>query len=265
MKLIGTALLKKTVLVAGLLMPLYGYTAGIDVSWTGPKQQTISAQPDGIGGYTTLCKTGKTVYFYAILSTTTGMYQRMIASAPGVASGNCSEVLAKVLPITFTLQANEINFFGLGQEVGKRPADGPTMNVSLEHNSGTGDGWKPQPPPGPACSLIGTSVDISYGDIQAASVPGLKKSSDLYVKCTASATVKVTVIGYTTTTGIKLRMDGSLAADLFVRDQPANVGTLENIAANQTMAVPIASVLKVNGNLAGGAFRGSAVINVDIL
>ncbi|MEX2976510.1 hypothetical protein AB4J97_06165 [Serratia fonticola] len=264
MTLIGTALLKKTVLVAGLLMPLYGYTAGIDVSWTGPKQQTISAQPDGIGGYTTLCKTGKIVYFYAILSTTTGMYQRMIASAPGVASGNCSEVLAKVLPITFTLQANELNFFGLGQEVGKRPADGPTMNVSLEHNSGTGDGWKPQPPPGPACSLVGTSVDISYGDIQANSVPGLKKSSDLYVKCTASATVKVTLVGYTSS-GIKLRTDGSLTADVLVRDQPANVGTLEKIAANQTMAVPISSVLKVNGNLAGGAFRGSAVINVDIL
>ncbi|XQN44753.1 adhesin, partial [Serratia fonticola] len=63
----------------------------------------------------------------------------------------------------------------------------------------------------------------------------------------------------------KLRTDGSLTADVLVRDQPANVGTLEKIAANQTMAVPISSVLKVNGNLAGGAFRGSAVINVDIL
>lgn len=161
------------------------------------------------------------------------------------------------------MQGNETNFFGLGQEIGKRPADGPTMNVSLEHSSGTGDGWKPQPPPGPACSLVGTAVDISYGDIKAASVPGLKKSSDLYVKCTASATVKVTLIGYTSS-GIKLRADGSLTADVLVRDQPANLGSLEKIAANQTMNIPISSVLKVNGNLAGGAFSGSAVINVEI-
>lgn len=264
MKLIGTALLTKTAIIVGLLMPVCGYAIGIDVSWSGPKQLTISAQPDGIGGYTTICRAGKTVNFYAILKAGTGMYQRLIASAPGVASGNCSEVLANILPIKLTLQGSETHFFGLGQEVGRRPADGPTLNVSLEHGTGTGDGWQPQPPPGPACSLIGSSVDISYGDIQADSVPGLKKSSDLYVKCTASATVKVTVIGYTSS-GIKLRTDGSLTADVLVRDQPANVGTLEKIAANQTMAVPISSVLKVNGNLAGGAFRGSAVINVDIL
>ena len=265
MTLIGTALLKKTALVAGLLMPLYGHAAGLDVNWTGQDQLTISAQPDGINGSTTSCKVGRTVHFYAIMSTSAGMYQRWIASAPGVASGNCSESLASVLPISFTLKPGEKYFFGLGQVVGSRPADSSSVNVSLAHTSGTGNGWQPQPPPSPACSLIGTSVDISYGDIQADSVPGLKKSSDLYISCTSSATVKVTVSGYTTSTGIKLRMDGSLAADVFVRDQPANVGTLENITANQTMAVPISSVLKVNGNLAGGAFRGSAVINVDIL
>ncbi|CAM4236134.1 MrpH family fimbial adhesin [Serratia silvae] len=265
MKLIGTALLKKTAVIVGLLMPVCGYTAGIDVSWTGPKQLTISAQPDGIAGSTTSCKIGTTVNFYAILMTSTGMYQRLIASAPGVASGNCSEVLTRTLPITITLKAGEEYFFGLGQEVNRRPADGPSVSVTLEHTRGTGDGWKPQPPPGPSCSLVGSSVDISYGDIQANSVPGLKKSSDLYVRCTSSATVKVTLIGYTASTGVKLRTDGSLAAEVFVRDQPANVGSLEKIAANQTMAVPISSVLKVNGTLAGGAFRGSAVINVDIL
>lgn len=264
MKLIGTARLKKTAVIIGLMMPVYGHALGIDVSWTGPKQLTISAQPDGIGGSTTTCRTGTTVNFYAILGTSSGMYQRFLVSARGVASGNCSEVLASILPITYTLQGDEKYFFGLGKEIGKRPADGPSMNVSLDHGSGTGDAWKPQPPPGPACSLVGTSVDISYGDIQADSVPGLKKTSDLYVKCTASATVKVTLVGYTSS-GIKLRTDGSLAADVLVRDQPANVGSLEKIAANQTIAVPISSVLKVNGNLAGGAFRGSAVINVDIL
>lgn len=264
MTLITSARLKISTMIVGLLMPVFSHAFGLDVNWTGPKQLTIQAQPDGVGGSATVCKAGKTIYFYAIFNSTVGTKQRMIASAPGVASGLCSEVLSKALPIMFTLGPDETSFFGFGKSVGSRPADG-NLNISLEYSSGTGNGWKPQPPPGPACSLIGSSVDISYGDIQANSVPGLKKSSDLYVRCTSSAIVKVTVIGYMASTGIKLRTDGSLVADVFVREQAGDVGSLERIDANQTMVVPISSVLKVNGNLAGGAFRGSAVINVDIL
>ncbi|WMT15669.1 MrpH family fimbial adhesin [Serratia fonticola] len=264
MKLIGTALLKKTAVIFGLLMPVCGFANGIDVTWTGPKQLTIRPQADGLSDFTTICKTGKTIYFYALISTSGGLKQRMITSGPGVASGSCAEALAKLLPVSLTLSGDESHFYGLGREINSRPPDG-NVSVSLSFQSGTGDGWKPQPPPGPSCSLVGSSVDIIYGDIQASSVPGLKKSSDLYVKCTSSATVKVTLIGYTASTGVKLRTDGSLVAEVFVRDQPANVGSLEKISANQTIGVPISSVLKVNGNLAGGAFRGSAVINVDIL
>ncbi|WP_419792989.1 hypothetical protein ACN09C_05040 [Serratia fonticola] len=78
-------------------------------------------------------------------------------------------------------------------------------------------------------------------------------------------TIKVTVSGLSTSTGIMLRSDGSLTADVLVRDQLANVGSLEKMTANLSVAVPISSVLKVNGELAGGAFRGSAIINMDIL
>ncbi|MFV8987785.1 hypothetical protein [Serratia fonticola] len=267
MKLIGTAVLKKAVVIIGLLMmPIVGYAKGIDVSWTGPRQMTISAQPDGISGWTTVCKPGTTVYFYAIFQTIGGkMYQRMIASAPGVASNNCSDVLASILPITINLNPGELNMFALGKTVNTRPADGSSVNISSDWGSGTGDGWKPEPPPGPACSLVGTSVEIDYQDIQANDVPGLKKSSDLYVKCTTNNSVKVTLLAYTPTSGVKLRADGSLVAEVFVRDQPADIGSVEKIGANQTVAIPISSVLKVNGTLAGGAFRGSAVINVDIL
>jgi hypothetical protein len=76
--------------------------------------------------------------------------------------------------------------------------------------------------------------------------------------CTSRATVKVTVIGYTAFSGIKLRTDGSLVADVFVRDQPANIGSLATIGVNQTMAVTLSSVLKVNGNLAGSFSRLSS-------
>lgn len=65
-------------------------------------------------------------------------------------------------------------------------------------------------------------------------------------------TIKVTVSGLSTSTGIMLRSDGSLTADVLVRDQLANVGSLEKMTANLSVAVPISSVLKVNGELAGG-------------
>ena len=264
MKLTGTALFKKTAAIIALLMPTLGYAQGIDVSWSGPKQLTISAQPDGIGGFTTMCKSGTKVYFYAVLGTSSGMYQRMVVSTTGVPSGNCSEVLANVLPINVTLQGDEIYFFGLGKEINKRPADYPGLNVSLEHSTGTGNGWKPQPPPGPSCSLLGNSVDISYGDVESTPAQGLEKSSTLSIRCTSDATVKVSLRGFSTSTGIRLRADGSLAAELFVRDKAGSDGTTETLIANVWKEVPISSVLKVNGNLAGGAFSGSAIINVDI-
>ncbi|HGM5492524.1 TPA: hypothetical protein ACKP1B_004223 [Serratia fonticola] len=263
MMLTGTTLLKRAAMIIGLLVPTFSYAVGLDVNWTGPKQLTIKAQPDGLGGSANICKAGKTIYFYAILNTAAGNKQRMIFSASGIASGSCADVLKSMLPKSFTLSAQENYFFGFGFIVGSRPADG-VVNVSLEYQSGTGNGWKPQPPPGPACSLVGSSVNISYGDLKLSEVAGYKKSAPLYVNCNAKQTVKVTLIGYLDSSGIKLRPDGSLTAKVLIREQAGNVGSVENVPAMQTITVPITSELKVNGNLAGGDFRGSSVINMEI-
>lgn len=263
MTLTATTLLKRAAVIFGLLLPTSGYAVGLDVNWTGPKQLTIRPQPDGLGGSANICKAGKTIYFYAILNTAAGNKQRMIFSAPGIASGMCKDVLASALPHSFTLTGMENYFFGFGFEVGRRPADG-NLNVSLEYQSGTGDGWKPQPPPGPACSLVGTSVNINYNDIKLSEVAGYKKSSSLLVSCNSKQRVKVTLIGYVPSSGIKLRPDGSLTASVLIRDQAGNVGSIEDVPASQTIAVPISAELKVNGNLAGGSFGNSAVINMEI-
>lgn len=256
--------IKRAAMIFGLLAPTFGYAAGLDVNWTGPKQLTIAAQPDGIGGSTTICKPGTTVYFYAILKTTNGNRQRMVASASGIAGGNCTEVLKMRLPVSFTLAGDEEYLFAFGKEVNKRPPDGDTVNVSTEYHSGTGDGWKPQPPPGPACSLVGTSVNINYNDIKLSEVAGYKKSSSLLVSCNSKQRVKVTLIGYVPSSGIKLRSDGSLTASVLIRNQAGNVGSIEDVPAKQTISVPISSELKVNGNLAGGYFGGSSVINMEV-
>ena len=142
-----------------------------------------------------------------------------------------------------------------------RPADGK-VSISLDYDSGIGGRWKPQPPA--RASLF---TDGEFGGYQLRGHSGqyrtgIEKSSNLFINCTSSATVRVNAIGYVASTDIKLRTDGSLAADVLVREQAGNVGSLEKIAANQIVAAPISSVLKVNGNL---ACCGSAVINVDIL
>lgn len=255
--------IKRAAMIFGLLVPTCGYAVGLDVNWTGPKQLTIQSQPDGLGGSANICKAGKTIYFYAILNTAAGNKQRMIFTAQGIASGMCKDVLASALPKSFTLSGQENYFFGFGFVVGSRPADG-NLNVSLEYQSGTGDGWKPQPPPGPACSLVGSSVNINYNDIKLSEVAGYKKSSSLLVSCNSKQRVKVTLIGYVPSSGIKLRPDGSLTASVLIRNQAGNVGSIEDVPASQTIAVPISSELKVNGNLAGGAFGNSAVINMEI-
>ena len=82
-QLIGTVLLKKTAVIIALLMLVFSYAKGRDVSWSGPKQLTTSALPDEINDSTTIYKTCKIAYFYAILNASTGNKLCMVASAPG--------------------------------------------------------------------------------------------------------------------------------------------------------------------------------------
>ncbi|CAI1009760.1 MrpH family fimbial adhesin [Serratia fonticola] len=141
---------------------------------------------------------------------------------------------------------------------------GSGSNASMDRYNCDSGGIKPTEPVLPTCTAIGGPVEINYGDIQAKDVPGLKKTKDLIVSCDAKGTLKVSIIGYTASSGLKLRADGSLVSDILVREQPGNIGSLENVSANQPVYVPISSILKVNGDLAGGAFQGSATINMEI-
>lgn len=142
---------------------------------------------------------------------------------------------------------------------------GSNESMNRQNCGPNGSGIKPIEPVIPSCLAIGGPVEIAYGEIQAKDVPSLKKSNSLMLTCDASVSVKVSINGYTPTAGIKLRTDSSLTAIVTVRDQPGNIGSIEKVVAKQVTMVPIASELKTNGNLAGGDFRGSAIINIDIL
>lgn len=142
---------------------------------------------------------------------------------------------------------------------------GSGSNQSMNRVNCDANGIAPTEPVIPSCSAFGGPVEIAYGEIQANQVPGLKKSNNLMLSCDASVSVKISINGYTPTAGIKLRTDGSLTAIVTVRDQPGNIGSVEKVAAKQLTMVPITSELKTNGNLTGGSFSGSAIINIDIL
>jgi hypothetical protein len=251
------------ILLLGLLgLPLLVAAKGLDVTWTGPNTITISAQPDGLPGSTTICTPGKRVYLYGIISGGTQMRQILLATGSGVPSGNCSESLSKVLPISLTLLPGEY-FWGIGKELTPAPCSSGVC-ISGEWNAGnsTGDGWKPQPPPKPSCSA--NNVTIDYRTLSYSAVQGAKASSFLYITCTDAAVVKVSTSGYIPSTGLKLNSDGSLLADLFINDVAGPSGTLVNVYGGAVAQVPVSSVLKVNGTLTGGDFNGSAVITVEV-
>jgi hypothetical protein len=144
-------------------------------------------------------------------------------------------------------------------------AKGTDESLNRQNCGPSGMGIQPIEPVLPSCSAIGGPVEIAYGEIQAKDVPNIKKSNNLMLSCDASVSVKVSINGYTPTTGIKLRTDDSLTAIITIRDQPGNIGSVEKVVAKQVTIVPITSELKTNGNLAGGSFRGSAIISIDIL
>ncbi|MGF6192858.1 hypothetical protein [Serratia sp. 2723] len=272
MELMEIELLKKNAVIIGLLLlflshPAFALGENEDVVWSNQNGQILIEkasykQATFNHGMCSVPRLKECRLFFA--SYTQG--------SPPVGSGTTIVTGAQV---TDTQYAAALNSFSgrlltlpadKGLCIWKYEADRGGNTALTRQNCGPGGtGIVPSVPVIPKCSAIGGPVEIAYGDIEADAAPGLKKTENLLVRCDADVTIKVTVSGLSTATGIRLRTDGSLTADLFVRDQPANVGSLERMTANLSVAVPISSVLKVNGELAGGVFHGSAIINMDIL
>lgn len=127
------------------------------------------------------------------------------------------------------------------------------------------NGIPPTEPVRPSCTVLGGPVTIDFKELQISEVAGKSQSANLNVLCDANASIKVTILGYTSSTGIKLRDDGSLSADVTLRNTAGDVGITEVMSANTLKSIPVTAVLKTNGTLAGGAFSGSAIINIDVL
>ncbi|MFV8908398.1 hypothetical protein ABQ333_24540 [Serratia fonticola] len=274
MKFIGTVLLKKNAVIIGLLLLFLSHPVASaireEIVWSNQNGQiliekaTYKQATFNMAMCSTVPRLTECRMFFA---PSNGNGQPAagsgitIASSPSLTDTQYAAALATFNGKLLALPADR------GLCIWRYERDRSGANVIMEgYNCGSGGtGILPSVPVVPKCSAIGGPVEIAYGDIQASAAPGLKKTADLLVRCDANVTIKVTVSGLSTSTGIMLRSDGSLTADVLVRDQLANVGSLEKMTANLSVAVPISSVLKVNGELAGGAFRGSAIINMDIL
>lgn len=125
-------------------------------------------------------------------------------------------------------------------------------------------GIPPVTPVKPTCSIL-SPVTIDFKVLNASAVDGSVKSSNLNILCDGDTTVLVRILGTSPTSEISLREDGSLVAEVLVRNTLGNTGRPEVASANSFLMVPINARLKANGVLAGGPFKGSAIISVDIM
>ncbi|CAI1579804.1 MrpH family fimbial adhesin [Serratia fonticola] len=271
MKFIGTVLLKKNAVIIGLLLLFLSHPVASamreDIVWSNQNGQILieKATYKQATFNMAMCSTVPRLTECRLFFTSASVGAPVAGSGVTIASGvsltdtQYAAALATFSGKLLALPAEQ------GLCIWRYERDRSGANVLMHKYNCESGGILPSQPVVPKCSAIGGPVEIAYGDIQASAAPGLKKTADLLVRCDANVTIKVTVSGLSTSTGIRLRSDGSLTADVLVRDQLANIGSLEKMTANLSVAVPISSVLKVNGELAGGAFRGSAIINMDIL
>lgn len=160
-----------------------------------------------------------------------------------------------------------------GQKLSLPAEDGLCIFKFFEEQGGGGferqncdsGGIKPSERILPTCSVLGGPLLIDFKELNAKDVAGKSLSTNLNILCDANASVKISVIGYTPSTGVTLRSDGSLTANILLRTVSGYLGITESITANSVKSIPVSAELKVNGDLAGGAFSGSAIINIDVI
>ncbi|HHR5551453.1 TPA: hypothetical protein ACS614_001537 [Klebsiella aerogenes] len=126
------------------------------------------------------------------------------------------------------------------------------------------EGISPIEPVKPTCSIL-SPVTIDFKEVNASAVNGSIKNSSLNILCNGNATLHVSIRGTSPNSEVNLRTDGSIIAEVLVRNSSGNVGRTEVASANSILMVPINARLKANGTLSGGPFKGSAIINVDIM
>lgn len=112
------------------------------------------------------------------------------------------------------------------------------------------------PPPITQCQLMGDVV-FDYGSLSAGVVQGATKTEYINVQCSASADVKITLIGENT-----IILGGGIASKLFINDNDLSTGASISISQG-SQSVPIKSTLSSATKPTAGNYSGSGVIVME--
>jgi len=120
----------------------------------------------------------------------------------------------------------------------------------------------------PGCTVNDTSsskVEIRYGTVLSDTAHNLEQSAQIKLNCKADAFMKLSVPN----DQVPLRADGSLSTQIHF-SKPSNpekipgaLGIFTKILSKESTFINVVSTLKVQGELEGGPFNGSTVINLE--
>ncbi|MBT8769305.1 MrpH family fimbial adhesin [Metapseudomonas boanensis] len=145
---------------------------------------------------------------------------------------------------------------------GAHGMDGHYLPASCSTGPGGGGGIPGAPPePELSCSLYG-SIDLRHGNVTPESVNGHTASTTVYVTCSKSATVKLAVTPGTQGS-LKLTGVSGLTSSLYA-DGVGGGRSLSISAGTSYTAVTIKSVLKADGAVSVGSFKGSTYAVLSI-
>ena len=120
----------------------------------------------------------------------------------------------------------------------------------------------PRPNTTPTLCDISGNTTIDHRTLSGTALNGAQASTQLNIKCNASASVSVRATR-TNSYGVSLRSDDSLYSVVTINNQDATNGINMSVTGNLDSPLSITSTLVTRGAVAPGPFSGSTVITVS--
>ncbi len=121
----------------------------------------------------------------------------------------------------------------------------------------------PKESPNLTCNATTQDTDIDFGDIEYNTVNGASKSININIGCqNGDGFAHISSVGYARSSGLLLRSDGSLNAEVEFNDIPADIPISYFIEENTSRDLVVKATLRSTPSLKGGVFSGSLVIKI---
>lgn len=131
---------------------------------------------------------------------------------------------------------------------------------------GGGGSGSIEPPIEPvSCQINNQSIIIQHPALSQDNVDGNYKESNFSVSCTRKNSIKLAVSGLDASGRLALSSARNLYSKLKINNSPAGGGVTINDVGSDGKNVTISSELQKSGDIPGGNYSASAVLNLEIL